>query len=203
MLRGLAGKDGIQGTATQYSSSFCNKNHVCSQLLHANADLTLSSVCIATGIELKYYQEYSASNDRTCTFAMIIDSALTLNSLPGSNINSTIWEQISINLSIIFTAVPSIGRLLVELQPAVNAFAITELHGARSHDKWVLSSLAGRFKQDFVADNRLGVNTSILGSRGTKTSKRIRDSIRKQEEGESVKGLREGVIHQTMDVRMY
>jgi len=33
-----------------------------------NAALTMHSVCVATGIELKYYQNYSVSNDETCGF---------------------------------------------------------------------------------------------------------------------------------------
>lgn len=130
----------------------------------------------------------------------LVDISILAKPFSGFSIDGTIWELITMHLSIIFTAVPSIGRLLVELQPAVNAFAITELHGARSHDKWVLSSLAGRFQRDYVAENRLGVKTSVIGSG---TSRRNRDILRKEEEGESVKGLREGVIHQTMDVRMY
>jgi hypothetical protein len=107
------------------------------------------------------------------------------------------------HLSIIFTAIPSLGRLLVELQPAVNAFAITEQHGVRSHDKYALSSLAGRFPQDYVISNRLGVHTSVLGSRESRMSKSRRGNGGGVEEGESVRGLREGVIQQTIDLRIY
>jgi len=117
--------------------------------------------------------------------------------------NTQNCQKLTPRSSVIFTAVPSIGRLLVELQPAVNAFAITELHGARNHDKWALSSLAGKFKQDYVVDNQLGVQTSVLGSRGSRAARRNKNHSRRQEEGESVKGLRDGVIQQTTDVRMY
>jgi hypothetical protein len=69
------------------------------------------------------------------------------------------------NLSIIATAIPSLGRLIVELQPAVNAFAITEHHGLRG-DKYALSSFGGRFPRHYATENRLGTHTSVRGSNG-------------------------------------
>lgn len=40
------------------------------------------------------------------------------------------------HFSIIATALPSLGRVMIELQPTVNAFAITNRHGLRSNDKF-------------------------------------------------------------------
>jgi hypothetical protein len=68
------------------------------------------------------------------------------------------------NFSIICTAIPSLGRLIVELQPEVNAFAITERHGSRSHDQFAFSSFGHRFQREYVVNNRLGVRTSVRGN---------------------------------------
>lgn len=97
------------------------------------------------------------------------------------------------NLSIIATAIPSLGRLIVELQPKVNAFAITEQHGLRTSDKYVLSSFAGRFPQDYTLENNLGTHTSVRGTR--------RQSSRG--DSESTQGLRQNMIQQTIDFRIY
>lgn len=86
------------------------------------------------------------------------------------------------NFSIICTAIPSLGRLIVELQPEVNAFAITEQHGLRNTDKYALSSFGHRFPNSYVVSNRLGGHTSV-------TRSRTNDS-------ESVQGLREDGMKQ-------
>ncbi|EEA20052.1 hypothetical protein PMAA_039190 [Talaromyces marneffei ATCC 18224] len=69
-----------------------------------------------------------------------------------------------LNLSIIATSVPSLGRLAHELQPNVNAFAITENHGLRSRDKYTISSLANHYPRETAEQNMLGTHTSIHGS---------------------------------------
>lgn len=105
------------------------------------------------------------------------------------------------HLAIIFTAVPSIGRLLVELQPAVNAFAITSLHGARRTvkeqgviaDEWALSSFAGKWQRDYVEDHRLGVETTVISVKGKgRATERSEDAI----------NLTEGGIQRSWDFRM-
>ena len=98
------------------------------------------------------------------------------------------------NLSIIATAIPSLGRLIVELQPTVNAFAITENHGMRTSDKYALSSLAGRFPQNFTLENNLGTHTRVRGTGRRQSSKY---------DTESTQGLRPNIIEQTIDFRIY
>jgi hypothetical protein len=148
--------------------------------------LTKPSVCISTGLQIHYTNTFLSSQDKT-----------------WANTNSVILSQMTMSLSIIFTAIPSLGRLIVELQPAVNAFAITEQHGGlRNTDKYALSSLAGRFPQEYVVSNILGVHTSVLGSRGSKGKRKD------VEDGGSVKGLsaddmRRDVIKQTIDFKLY
>jgi hypothetical protein len=97
------------------------------------------------------------------------------------------------NLSLIATAIPSLGRLIVELQPAVNAFAITEQHGVRQSDKYVLSSFAGRFPRDYTMENQLGTHTSVKGERRQSS----------KTDTESTQGLRQNMIQQTIDFRIY
>lgn len=98
------------------------------------------------------------------------------------------------NLSIIATAIPSLGRLMVELQPAVNAFAITEHHGVRSSEDYVLTSFAGRYQRDYAVDNNLGTHTSVRGNIGWRPSKG---------DSESTQGLRQNIIQQTIDYKIY
>lgn len=103
------------------------------------------------------------------------------------------------NFSIICTAIPSLGRLIVELQPEVNAFAITEQHGLRNNDKYTFNSFGHRFQPEYVANNRLGVHTSIFGR-----------NARNSRDAESARGLREddevkpntNVIKQTVDFQV-
>lgn len=69
------------------------------------------------------------------------------------------------NISIIATSIPSLGRLAVELQPTIGAFAMTENHGIRNRDKYALSSLGNQYPhQMFGGHNRLGTHTSVHGS---------------------------------------
>ena len=98
------------------------------------------------------------------------------------------------NLSLIATAIPSLGRLIVELQPAVNAFAITEQHGLRNSDKYALSSFAGRFPQDYTLEHNLGTHTSVNGSDRRRSNRT---------DSESTQGLRQNMIQQTIDFRIY
>jgi hypothetical protein len=86
------------------------------------------------------------------------------------------------NLSIMCTAIPSLGRLIIELQPTVNTFAITQHHGLSRNDRYVLSSIAGQVPREYAVNNKLGARTSILGGR---------DRERNNDDTESTEGLRE------------
>lgn len=102
------------------------------------------------------------------------------------------------NLSIMCAAIPSLGRLIIELQPTVNAFAITQNHGLSRNDRYILSSLAGRVPREFAMNNNLGGHISILGGR---------DRARKDDDTESTAALKReerawqspNAIKQTMD----
>ncbi|KAG0647828.1 hypothetical protein D0Z07_5979 [Hyphodiscus hymeniophilus] len=149
-------------------------------------------VCAATAVQIHYFNVLVKSSDKT-----------------WANINSSMWEQcVSLpsltalinppravmNLSIIATAIPSLGRLIVELQPAVNAFAITEHHGTRTGgDKYALSSFAGRFPQHYTLEHELGTRTSVRGARRQSS----------KADSESTQGLRQNMIQQTIDFKIY
>ena len=84
---------------------------------------------------------------------------------------------------------PHSGRLMVDFQPDVNAFAITQQRREHNNanDKYVFTTSFGhRFGPDFVKNNNLGVQTSVLGSR-------VRG-----EDTESIQGLREDGIRQNV-----
>jgi hypothetical protein len=83
------------------------------------------------------------------------------------------------NLSIMCAAIPSLGRLIIELQPTVNTFAITQHHGLSRNDRYILSSIAGRVPREYAVNNKLGGRTSILGGRDH------------NDDTESTEGLRE------------
>lgn len=68
------------------------------------------------------------------------------------------------NISIIATSIPSLGRLAVELQPNIGAFAMTENHGIRGRDKYALSSIGNQYPHQMFGQNRLGTHTSVHGS---------------------------------------
>lgn len=123
-------------------------------------------------------------------------------SLPRAHTHSP--NRAMMNSSIICTAIPSLGRLILELQPTINAFAITEHHGnARNDHRYIFSSFAGRVPREYAVTNRLGAHTSIMGS------PKHENEIRSKEDGESTQGLREdglrqnsNVIKQTMDFKV-
>ncbi|PTU24174.1 hypothetical protein P175DRAFT_0469887 [Aspergillus ochraceoroseus IBT 24754] len=102
-------------------------------------------VCVVTGVQIHYVNVAINSSDRT-----------------WASINSTIWNQIMMNFSIITTAIPSLGRLIVEMQPSLNAFAITERHGF-SGDKYAISSLSGHFSRNHAMNDDLGTRSSVHG----------------------------------------
>jgi hypothetical protein len=74
------------------------------------------------------------------------------------------------------TAVPSLGRLIIELQPTVNAFAITEHHGLSRNDKYIFSSISWRLPRNYAVNNKLGGHTSILGGRGPERNNNYTES---------------------------
>ncbi|RHZ50505.1 uncharacterized protein CDV56_102743 [Aspergillus thermomutatus] len=81
-------------------------------------------VCVATAIQMHYANIAMNSPDRT-----------------WASINASLWGQVMVNLSIITTAIPSLGRLIVELQPSLNVFAITERHGVSGWELMYRSSM--------------------------------------------------------------
>jgi hypothetical protein len=98
------------------------------------------------------------------------------------------------NLSIMATAIPSLGRLAIELQPDVNAFAITDQHGLRNGDKYALSSLGSRYPRNYTMDNRLGNHTSVQGSERHRSYKEDSES----EQGLVGDAMRQNIIQQTV-----
>ncbi|PCG92746.1 Hypothetical protein PENO1_072980 [Penicillium occitanis (nom. inval.)] len=104
-------------------------------------------VVIAVAFQIHYYIILTNSADKT-----------------WAQMNASIWDQAVLNLSIIATSIPSLGRLAHELQPNVNAFAMTENHGLRSRDKYAISSLANHYPRETAEQNMLGTHTSIHGS---------------------------------------
>jgi len=95
------------------------------------------------------------------------------------------------SLSVICASIPSLGRLIVELQPNINAFAITEQHGISRNDRYILSTFTGRVPRDYAWNNRLGHHTSVLGSR----------LMPNEDDAESRRGLREDSITRTLDFK--
>jgi hypothetical protein len=104
------------------------------------------------------------------------------------------------NMSIVATAVPALGRLAVELQPNVNAFALTEQHGIRTRDKYALSSMSSGYPQNynFAAENRLGTHTSVHGNSARRANTSDSDSM----DGLVKDGLQQNVIKQTIDIKI-
>jgi len=102
------------------------------------------------------------------------------------------------HFSVICTTIPSLGRLIVELQPEVNAFAITARHGVKNSDQYALSSFGHRFPSDYVRKNKRAIRALMFG-RGRDPS-----------DAESTTGLREDAIaqdtslniNQTIDYRV-
>jgi hypothetical protein len=58
------------------------------------------------------------------------------------------------NLSIIATAVPALGRLVIELQPSLYAFTINEdpVDAPSAADRYKFSTMGQSFNQTFSAD---------------------------------------------------
>lgn len=81
------------------------------------------------------------------------------------------------NLSIMTTAVPALGRLVIELQPSLYAFTIDEdpVDGPAAADRYKLSSMGKSFSQ--------GKNTGL----SVQVTSGWRDSSKG--DGESVEGL--------------
>jgi hypothetical protein len=65
------------------------------------------------------------------------------------------------NLSVITTAVPSLSRLAVELQPNIDAFATTEQHSLRSLDKYTLISFVSSHPHKYAVEGRLRTYKSV------------------------------------------
>jgi len=78
---------------------------------------------------------------------------------------------------------------MVELQPEVNAFAITARHGVKNSHRYAVSTFGHRRSPNgYVRNNKLGVHTSIFGQG------------RNPSEAESTTGLREDAIAQDNDI---
>jgi hypothetical protein len=95
------------------------------------------------------------------------------------------------NMSICSTALPSLGRLIVDFQPNLNTFAITNMQRpVKVGDKYAYTN---SFSQHFNADYGLGntVQTSVLGSR-------VRAEDTESVQGLREDGLRQNVIQQTV-----
>jgi hypothetical protein len=93
------------------------------------------------------------------------------------------------NMSVFSTALPSLGRLIVDMQPDVQTFAITNQHRGASNtklgDRYTFTNTFGhRFSPDYVKSNSLGAQASVLGSRS------------RQADSESIQGLREDGLRQ-------
>ncbi|KAJ5166313.1 uncharacterized protein N7482_005094 [Penicillium canariense] len=136
-------------------------------------------VCIATGLGVKYTVKMLDSPDVT-----------------WANTNSTIWDQVMMNLSIITTALPSLGRLVMELQPSVYAFTINDdITDPRTPgDRYKFSSMAKS------VDQGLKPGTSVQVTSGW------RESLK--DDGESTEGLVSGadqqnVIQQTIHFEVH
>ncbi|KAJ5612061.1 hypothetical protein N7510_005255 [Penicillium lagena] len=138
-------------------------------------------VCVATGIEVHY------------TVAMLKSS-----DIPWENTNSTIWDQVMMNLSIVTTAIPSLGRLVIELQPSVHAFTIHEdpVDGRSASDKRNLSSMRKSLNRDFPVE-------SFVPSMSVQVTSGRRESFK--DDTESTEGLvnQPNVIQQTIHFEVH
>ncbi|KAJ5802476.1 uncharacterized protein N7503_004926 [Penicillium pulvis] len=137
-------------------------------------------VCAATGVEIHYIFNLFKSPD-----------------LLWASTNSTVWDQVMMNLSLVTTALPSLGRLVVELQPDVYAFAIHD-DPANAHmgDKYNLSTMKRSFHTR--TDPPLSPGTSVQVTSGW------RESIR--DDAESMEGLVSpptNVIQQTIHFEVH
>ncbi|OKL59749.1 hypothetical protein UA08_04917 [Talaromyces atroroseus] len=102
-------------------------------------------VIVAVAFQIHYYDVVVTSSDKT-----------------WEQLYASIWDQAVLNLSIIATSIPSLGRLAHELQPNVNAFAMTENHGLRARDKYTISTFANHYPRRAAEANMLGTHTSVV-----------------------------------------
>ncbi|KAJ5939531.1 hypothetical protein N7466_002665 [Penicillium verhagenii] len=136
-------------------------------------------VCAATGVEIHYVLNLLASPD-----------------LMWASTNSTVWDQVMMNLSIITTALPSLGRLVVELQPDIYAFTIhDDPADAHKSDKYNISTM--RKSYGARGDPPLSPGTSVQVTSGW------RESF--QDDAESMEGLVNppNVIQQTIHFEVH
>ncbi|KAJ5660053.1 hypothetical protein N7507_006504 [Penicillium longicatenatum] len=136
-------------------------------------------VCAAAGVEIHYTLNLFNSPD-----------------LLWASTNSTVWDQVMMNLSLVTTALPSLGRLVVELQPDVYAFTIhDDLADAHKSNKYNISSM--RKSYPTRADPPLSPGTSVQVTSGW------RESFR--DDAESMEGLVNppNVIQQTIHFEVH
>jgi hypothetical protein len=102
------------------------------------------------------------------------------------------------NLSIITTAIPSLGRLVIELQPSVHAFTIHEdpVDGWSASNKRNASSVRKSFNRDFPVEP-LSPGMSVQVTTGWRES--LKDDT------ESTEGLvnQPNVIQQTIHFEVH
>lgn len=87
------------------------------------------------------------------------------------------------NLSIMTTAVPALGRLVIELQPSLYAFTINEepVEASSAADKYKFSAMGRSFNQTFSVERAKSHRSSAQTTSGW------RESLK--DDGESTKGL--------------
>lgn len=106
------------------------------------------------------------------------------------------------NLSIMTTAVPSLGRLVIELQPSVHAYTIKEdPTDARSPTgNYTFSSMGKSFNRDNPGEDAVYPGTSVQVTSGWRQSSK--------DDAESTEGLvgdavRQNVIQQTIHFEVH
>ncbi|KAJ5740782.1 hypothetical protein N7493_000654 [Penicillium malachiteum] len=134
-------------------------------------------VCAATGVEIHHILIMLQSSDVT-----------------WASTNATVWDQVMMNLSIITTALPSLGRLVVELQPNVYAFKIHDDHTERPSKG---NTFVSTKRKSHPGDPPLSPGTSVMVTSGW------RESFR--DDSESVEGLvnQPNVIQQTIHFEVH
>ncbi|KAJ5637627.1 hypothetical protein N7490_007506 [Penicillium lividum] len=122
------------------------------------------AVCAVTGVEIHYTLNLLASPDHL-----------------WASTNSTVWDQVMMNLSIITTALPSLGRLVVELQPNIYAFTIHDdpADAQAKSNKYNISSM--RKSYPTRTDPPLSPGTSVQVTSGWRETSR--------DDAESMEGL--------------
>ncbi|KAJ5777460.1 hypothetical protein N7520_000706 [Penicillium odoratum] len=124
------------------------------------------AVCAVTGVEIHYTLNLLASPDHL-----------------WASTNSTVWDhcRVMMNLSIITTALPSLGRLVVELQPNIYAFTIHDdpADAQAKSNKYNISSM--RKSYPTRTDPPLSPGTSVQVTSGWQETSR--------DDAESMEGL--------------